>query len=176
MAGRFAVVDEENRFVRWTDRGTLHRERLPHRSIHVALFDEGGRLVVQRRHTDKETFPGYWDMSASGHVEESDYVGGPDERLDEVYAGVAQRELEEELGVVTELRFLGWFAPEAGVHYEHIGFYTGVHDGPYVIQPEEVLAVKAVGWGELEGFAEEHPITNSLKHFAPWLHAQGIYV
>ncbi len=73
MPGRIAVVDGNDRFLRWTDRATIHRERLVHRSIHVLVFDPGGRLLIQRRHADKDTFPRHWDSSCAGHVEESDY-------------------------------------------------------------------------------------------------------
>lgn len=59
---RIAVVDDANRFVRWEDRGTIHEQRLVHRSVHVMIFDGQGNLLVQRRHASKQTY----------HVEESD--------------------------------------------------------------------------------------------------------
>jgi isopentenyldiphosphate isomerase len=89
MPGRIAVVDTANRFVRWEDRRTIHEQRLVHRSIHVLLYDSAGRLLVQRRHASKQTHPRCWDVSCAGHVEESDYTGGPDDDLDAVYAAVA---------------------------------------------------------------------------------------
>ena len=91
MAGRIAVVDGANRFVRWEDRRTMHDEQLVHRSAHVVLFDTAGRLLVQRRHRDKQTYPLHWDVSCAGHVEESDYTAGPDDELDAVYEAVAHR-------------------------------------------------------------------------------------
>src|SRR6476659_3830313 len=99
MAGRIAVADESNRFVRWEERRTIHEQQLVHRSIHVVIFDSTGRLLIQRRHASKQTYPRYWDVSCAGHVEESDYTRGPDDDLDAVYAAVAAREVEEELGV-----------------------------------------------------------------------------
>jgi len=88
---RVAVVDEHDRFIRWEDRRIVHRDRLVHRTIHVLLFTTDGRFVIQRRQDDKLTFPGHWDLSCSGHVEEPDYPAGPDDRLDIVYAGCAAR-------------------------------------------------------------------------------------
>ena len=44
MSERIAVVDENNRFLRWAERGEVHAEQLPHRSIQIALFDSQGRL------------------------------------------------------------------------------------------------------------------------------------
>ncbi|MCA9492320.1 MAG: NUDIX domain-containing protein [Myxococcales bacterium] len=127
-----AVVDDANRFVRWSDRADVHGNHLPHRSVHVLLFTPDGALVVQRRHPDKLTWPSHWDVSVAGHVEH--YPAGPDERLDEVYAAVAARELEEELGVQAALRCLGAFGPEPGVHYEQLHLFHAVHPGPFRIQ------------------------------------------
>ena len=167
MPGRIAVVDAGNRFVRWTDRAEVHLRRLPHRSIHIALFDGHGRAILQRRHESKLTDPGFWDLAASGHVEEDDYLGDPDERLDEVYAGVAHRELFEELGVDTALGLVGAFAPEPGVHYEHLRLYRGVSDGPFVLQPDEVAEVRHLTADELRAqLAGPEPHTGSLRWFA----------
>jgi isopentenyldiphosphate isomerase len=165
MPGRIAVVDADNRFLRWEERRTIHVQRLVHRSIHILLYDSQGRLVIQKRHPGKQTFPGYWDLSCSGHVEESDYLGGPDERLDEVYALVAARELEEELGVRAELRLLERIGPQAGLHYEHIHLFTGVSDGPYVAQPDEVSEIRAVTPAERLELSRREPFTPTLLWF-----------
>jgi isopentenyl-diphosphate Delta-isomerase len=149
MAGRMAVVDDQNRFLRWVERRELHEKYLPHRSVQVLVFDSQNRMILQLRHRDKDTYPHYWDLAACGHVEESDYLAGPDDRLDEVYHGVAVRELEEELGVNTELEFLGYFSPLESVHYEHFYLYKGRSDGPFNLQEEEVEEIRAVTVEEL---------------------------
>jgi isopentenyl-diphosphate delta-isomerase len=172
MPGRVAVVDDRDLFVRWTDRAEVHLRRLPHRSIHIILFDRRGRAILQRRHESKLTDPSCWDLSASGHVEEDDYPGGPDERLDEVYAAVAHRELMEELGVDTALALRGVFAPERDVHYEHLHLYRGVSDGPFVLQSDEVSELRHVTADELRAqLAGPEPHTASLRWFAEngWL-------
>lgn len=175
MPGRIAVVDAENRFVRWEDRHTIHVERLIHRSIHVLVFDGAGKLVIQRRHRDKQTHPGYWDMSCAGHVEESDYLGGPDEELDRVYAEVAAREVEEELGVSPALSELAHFPPLAGVHYEQIRLFRATHDGPFTIQAEEVEELQRVSPSELAALGEQEPVTEALRFFATWASERGLW-
>lgn len=166
MAGRIAVVDEHNRFVRWEARRVIHEQRLVHRSVHVLLWDSAARLLVQRRHADKQTYPRYWDVSCAGHVEESDYVRGPDDELDAVYEAVAARELEEELGVRAALRRIARFAPEPGVHYEQIQLFEARSDGPFRLQAEEVeehrLLTRA-GTEALLGSGE--PVTHALRWF-----------
>lgn len=175
MPGRIAVVDAENRFLRWEDRHTIHVERLVHRSIHVLVFDSAGKLVIQRRHRDKQTHPGYWDMSCAGHVEESDYPGGPDEGLDQVYAEVAAREVEEELGVTPALSELAHFPPEEGIHYEQIRLFQATHDGPFTIQAEEVEELQRVTPAELAALGEREPVTEALRYFAAWAAKRGLW-
>jgi isopentenyldiphosphate isomerase len=169
MAGRIAVVDAKDRFVRWEERRAVHEQRLVHRSIHVLLFDTRGRLLLQRRHRGKQTFPGHWDLSCSGHVEESDYgPGGPDGDLDRVYAEVASREVEEELGVRASLEPVGHFGPTDGVHYEQIRLFTGTSDGPFTAQVDEVEELRHVSRAEyaaLEAGGRE-PLTLTLRWFA----------
>jgi len=172
MTVRVAVVDEHDRFVRWTTRAEIHDRRLPHRSVQVALYDSAGRLVLQRRHESKRTYPGCWDLSASGHVEEPDYPdpSRPDADLDAVYDAVAARELHEELGVRASLERLGRFAPERGVHYEHFWLYRGVHDGPYVPQASEVAEIRAYDAAALAALlSSDAPRTRSLEYLLTWL-------
>ncbi|MGE0791745.1 MAG: NUDIX domain-containing protein [Sandaracinaceae bacterium] len=174
---RVAVVDERNRFVRWTDRAEIHADRIPHRSVQVLLLDSRGRLVLQRRAAEKRTHPRHWDISASGHVEEPDYPdpARPDDALDGIYASVARRELSEELGVDADLAFLGTFAPEPDVHYEHLALYVGTHDGPYTPQPEEVEEIRAFDPEALDAlFASGDLVTRSLVWFVAWARARGV--
>ncbi|MCW5804311.1 MAG: NUDIX domain-containing protein [Deltaproteobacteria bacterium] len=170
MAGRIAVVDGANRFVRWEDRRTIHEQQLVHRSIHILVFDGAHRLLVQRRHRTKQTYPRTWDISCAGHVEESDYTSGPDADLDTVYAAVAARELHEELGVTAPLALLGRFAPEPGVHYEHIHLFTCTSDGPYTLQADEVEELFPLPRAGVADFlAGPEPITHALRWFLAWL-------
>lgn len=154
----------------------IHRDRLVHRSVHVLVFDSKGRLIIQLRHPEKDNNPNAWDVSCAGHVEESDYSGGPDEDLDAVYRGVAVRELAEELGVEAELEELASFSPIEGVHYEQIRLYRGVSDGPYVIQEDEVAEVRPVKKDELTAMIEgEERVTTSLTYFAGWIVERGLW-
>jgi isopentenyldiphosphate isomerase len=174
MAGRIAVVDAQNHFVRWEDRRTIHEQQLPHRSVHLFLLGPDNRLLVQRRHHAKQTFAGFLDGSVAGHVEESDYPAGPDERLDEVYREVAARELTEELGIEAPFEHVGTFAPAPGLHYEHFQLFLGRHPGPFVLQPDEVEEVRWVSPGDLEALdASGEKITPLLSFLAGWLQEQG---
>lgn len=168
---RVAVVDDADRFVRWAERAEIHRDRSVHRSIHVLVVDAQNRLVIQLRHRDKLTYPRHWDISCSGHVEEPDYLAGPDDDLDRVYLGCAERELLEELGVRAPLTFLAHFGPEPGVHYEQIHLYRATSDGPFTAQEDEIEALRRVTPGELDALAE--PCTGSLRQIAAVARERG---
>jgi isopentenyldiphosphate isomerase len=180
MTARVAVVDAQDRFLRWETRQIVHRDQLFHRSIHVLVFDRvpapgaDARLVIQRRHRQKLTYPSHWDLSCSGHVEEPDYPAGPDDRLEEVYAATARREVHEELGVDVEVEALGHFAPMAGVHYEQIGLFRAISAGPFVRQEDEVEEIRLVTTRELDALAAAGDLrTRTLDFFAEMARARG---
>lgn len=177
MAGRIAVVDGANRFLRWEARRKIHEQQLVHRSIHILVFDSQQRLLIQRRHRDKQTYPSHWDVSCAGHVEESDYPAGPDEQLDRVYRETAARELAEELGVSAPLTRLGCFGPQAGLHYEQLQLFITQSDGPFVRQTEEVEELRLVSADQLRALfaTAREPVTGILRYWADWLHEQGLW-
>ena len=178
MPEQVAVVDADNRFLRWTDRAEGHDRRLPHRSVQVLLFDPAGRLVLQRRHAAKRTYPDHWDISASGHVEAPDYpdLEAPDAGLDAVYDVVAARELEEELGVRCPLTRLGAFGPEPGVHYEHLVLYRGQSDGPFVAQPSEVAEIARFTPEAFDALVgSDDLVTPSVRWFVSWARSHRIW-
>lgn len=173
MAGRIAVVDAQNRFLRWEARHTIHVQRLPHRSIHILVFNRRGEVLLQKRHRAKQTWPGHWDLSCAGHVEESDYLDGPDAQLDQVYLDVAQRELHEELGVRAPLTLLGAFAPVSGVHYEHMRLYRATHDGPFTPQADEVEDLMLADPSAVLA-GDPAPQTRALGHHLAWMRDAGL--
>ncbi len=75
------------------DCDAVHRDGDLHRSAHVWVVRHNGKdgwsMLLQRRSPNKDSFPGCWDTSCSGHVVES-----------ETYESTALRELEEKLGIV----------------------------------------------------------------------------
>jgi isopentenyldiphosphate isomerase len=82
------VVDDNDVVQGVRRRGDIHALGLPHRAVHVLVFDAQGRLFLQLRSNNKDTHPGKWTTSACGHVDP-----------DEDYAEAASRELQEELGL-----------------------------------------------------------------------------
>jgi len=118
------VVDEQDRPVGAASRQEVHARSLRHRAVHVLLFNGTGDLYLQRRSANKETWPGYWDSSCSGHV-----------GAGESYDASAARELGEELRLKSTVRQLGKLGASPQTENEFICVYAALHDGP--IRPNE---------------------------------------
>ena len=71
-------------------RDDVHRDGDWHRSAHIWIYTSEGRLLLQRRAPDKDTWPGRLDASVGGHY-----------RAGEGLAGVV-REAHEELGIAVD--------------------------------------------------------------------------
>jgi isopentenyl-diphosphate delta-isomerase type 1 len=148
----FDVVDAADRVVGRAPRREVHARNLLHRAVHVLVHDAQGRLFLQRRSMSKDTFPGCWDSSCSGHVD-----AGED------YFTAARRELVEELGwhdATMPLRPLLKLdaVPETGHEFIQI-FVLGPLPGPFQLHPEEISEGRWVVPGELDTLLAQHPET-----------------
>jgi len=84
------VLDEQGKFTGVSrPRSEVHRLGLWHRVAHVWIVNSKGEMIVQKRSEKKESWPGLWDISCAGHCSAGDSS-----------LVSAQRELEEELGLI----------------------------------------------------------------------------
>ena len=60
--------------------------------VHVSVFNQAGEMLIQKRQTKKNRWPGLWDLSIGGHV-----IAG------ETTQQAGEREMLEELGHVISL-------------------------------------------------------------------------
>jgi isopentenyl-diphosphate delta-isomerase type 1 len=126
----FDIVDAQDRVIGQGTRRDVHAQELWHRAVHVLVFDSRGRVFLQKRSMAKDTSPGCWDSSCSGHVD-----AGED------YLTAAVRELQEEIGVAAspeQLVFRLRLGAEADTGWEFVSVYTLRYDGPIVIHPAEI--------------------------------------
>lgn len=128
------VVDKDDNVLGYKPRSECHnREDLVlHREVHVLVFNSKGELLLQKRSMSKDTMPGWWTNSATGHVSK-------DETQDEA----AQKELEEELKIIDEPKFITKIVYEQpGINAAVIAVYKVEHEGPFDFDREEVDEVK----------------------------------
>jgi len=93
------ILNEQGEFLGKTkDRDQVHRDGDWHRTVHVWVINGREELLIQKRSAEKESYPGYWDISSAGHVAAGDSS-----------VNSAIREVYEELGLfvdVSELTYL----------------------------------------------------------------------
>ena len=81
------IVDRNNKVIGSAPRKGIHKTDLLHRSVHIFLIDLQEKIWLEKRAENTDTFPGYFNSSAAGHVSKG-----------ESYLEGAKREAEEELG------------------------------------------------------------------------------
>lgn len=155
------ILDDHGRptgRVAW--KSEAHRRGLWHRCFHCWVWDvdaDGPYLLAQRRAAAKDTWPGYLDVTAAGHIGAGEAV-----------LGGGLRELEEELGLRPEpgrLVPLGTRRVEleipAGLDREfHEVFLLrqDVPPGELRLQPEEVASVLRLRLDDAEALDQDETV------------------
>jgi isopentenyldiphosphate isomerase len=83
------VVDKDDQEIGLEMLAKVWEKGLRHRIVRIMVEDETGRILLQRRNPRMLLYPGYWDNSAAGHVDEG-----------MTYLAAAVQEVTEELGIV----------------------------------------------------------------------------
>ena len=125
----FDVVNDRDEVIGREKRGEVHRLGLRHRAVHVLVFNRRGEVFLQKRSMKKDTFPGAWDSSASGHLDTG-----------EEYDACAARELREEIGLEVAQPPVRWFKIDAcrETGQEFVWVYRCESEGPFELHPEEI--------------------------------------
>ena len=155
-------VDKNDNFIRWVSRKEVHEKLLIHRSVHAFVVHPDGRFLIQLRHREKQTYPHYWDVSCSGHVDRIDHPEDDPKKSREACDLAIKRELEEELGVISTAVYICDISPIPNVTYEYARLYVATWDGEFILQETEVEKVKWVSFDDIHTYA---PLTRSLKWF-----------
>lgn len=129
------VIDLSDEVVDARPRPEIKKTGLTYRVTYILVFNSKGDVLVQKRTDTKDWCPGYYDLAAGGIIQ-----------FDESYEISAQRELLEELGVSPpltaqfDLFYDDIVAPIKNRNWGRV--FSCVHDGPFVLQPEEVASAQ----------------------------------
>lgn len=131
---RFDVVDANDCVIGQATRKEVHAKKLFHRAVHILVFRSDGRVLLQQRSLLKDTSPGKWTTSCSGHVDSG-----------ETYEQAALRELREEIAIevsgIEALTEVGYHSPCAENGWEFIRIYRTQSDQAPKGHPHEVAAL-----------------------------------
>lgn len=82
------IVDEKDKVIDTVSRSVMRKKNLKHRSTFILVFNSNRELLITKRTTRKDVFPGLLEMFHGGTVKHG-----------ESYEENAYREIEEELGI-----------------------------------------------------------------------------
>ncbi len=130
----FDVVNDRDEVIGQNTRREVHARGLKHRAVHVLVFNQRGEVFLQKRSMKKDTFPGAWDSSSSGHLDTG-----------EDYDACAVRELREEIGLEVNHAPSRLFKIDAcnETGQEFVWAYRLESEGPFTLHPEEI---ESGGW------------------------------
>lgn len=135
------LVDADDREIGTEEKLRAHERGLLHRAFSVFVFDDHGRVLLQRRAVGKYHSGGLWSNTCCGHP-----------RPGETVVGAAARRLGEEMGIACDLQPRATFTYRADlagglVEHEVDHLLTGTFTGPPMPDPGEV---EAWGWMPLD--------------------------
>lgn len=157
MPKRIQIVDENDQLIGSAARDEIWAKGLYHRTIHIIIRDENGRILLQKRSSQKKLYPNRWTSAVSGHVDEG-----------ETYEVSASRELTEEIGINIPLKYLGKFTFNHKTGDKILNQFNGIFQGEirhtttFTLAPEEV--------SETQWFSQEQlsqAISNHPENFTP---------
>ena len=90
----------------------IHKKGIIHSTIHLWIFCNKNKILIQKRSKSKEINPGIWDVSVAGHI-----------KYGENFINAVIRESKEETGIEIQKEKL----KKVGVFYAE-EFYTNVTD------------------------------------------------
>ncbi|MBI87782.1 MAG: NUDIX hydrolase [Euryarchaeota archaeon] len=137
----FDVVDRYDSVIGKATRDEVHKLGLLHRSAHLLVFNSLGQVLLQRRSFEKDTSPGMWCSSVSGHLDSG-------EEYDECVIREAAEEIGLELYDVPERLFKIRACEETGNEFSLV--YRANSEGPFFLDEEEVSEARWFDMGELD--------------------------
>jgi isopentenyl-diphosphate delta-isomerase len=152
------LVNEANRAIGSGGKLAVHQQGLLHRAFSIFLFDDQGRVLLQRRAHGKYHSGGLWANTCCGHP-----------RVGERTLPAAHRRLDEELGMEAAMAF-GFRAryrtplDHGLIENELVYVFVGQVAGPPAPNPEEVCETRVMALADLIADTTSKP-----EAYAYWL-------
>ena len=157
---KLIVVDAADNAIGTLSKAACHDgDGVLHRAFSLFVFDDAGRLLLQRRAPGKRLWPGYWSNSCCSHP-----------RSGESMEQAIGRRLHEELGLTCPLARLFSFTyqarfGDAGSEHEHCTVYAGRCSDDPTVNANEIDA-----WRWIDGETLDAELSEDVDdvRFTPW--------
>ena len=126
----FPVVNEDGKLIGKSPRSVCHdgKSMLLHPVVHLHLFNNKGKIFLQKRSFKKDIQPGKWDTSVGGHI-------APGETIEDALL----REAREEIGLKNfQPQFINKYVWESPRERELVFSFVTVSDYTPVINNNEI--------------------------------------
>lgn len=145
------LVDEQDNELGTMEKMQAHREGKLHRAVSVFIFNSKQELLLQKRADEKYHSAGLWTNTCCSHPYHNEKP--------EV---AAHRRLQQEMGLICELKFAFTFIYKAYLdnnltEHELDYVYIGVSDNLPKQNPAEVSDWKYISVNELDAEIKSHP-------------------
>jgi isopentenyldiphosphate isomerase len=140
------IIDDQGRIVGTTTRQDMRARQLPHRCVYILVFNSRGELFIHLRTSTKDVYPSHWDVAVGGVL-----------AAGESFDAGAGREVLEELGIVADLEPLFPYRYADTATRVVAMAYHLIHDGPFRLQPEEVVRGEFVSLAEVDARVSANP-------------------
>ncbi len=129
---KIVIVDSNDRVIGTEYKEIAWQKGLIRRVVRLLVLNSAGKVYLQKRSLAMRLYPGLWDQSVGGHVDEG-----------ESYYQAAIREMGEELGIfgVRPKKLTKFFLEEQSGDLVVPGFntvYEVVYDGVLTVQKSEL--------------------------------------
>ncbi|HRH23409.1 MAG TPA: NUDIX domain-containing protein [Candidatus Magasanikbacteria bacterium] len=126
------IVDATDTVIGSATRDEVYEKLLPHRIVHVLIFNDKNEMALQLRSNTVSFCPSHWSTAVGGHVQTG-----------ENYESAAMREYEEELGMKNTLTFFDKDIYEVeDKPKKFLTIFTSRYNGPFSKDPTAVEKVE----------------------------------
>ncbi|MFC1653679.1 NUDIX domain-containing protein [Patescibacteria group bacterium] len=157
--------DDKNELFYWVNEndkelGSISRQEAHsgvkkiHRSVYILLVNDQDQILLQKRSQQKDTYPGFWTVSTSGHV-----------TYGQTYEEAVKKEMEEEIGISPEnFTYISNMFYESAQEKEISKIYLAENQGEEVsIDKTEVEETRWVSIKKLKEFDKNNNLTPAGK-------------